>query len=150
MAPLWHSWITKIYSPSLLPQNQSEEGTLGVHFRSSYVAGILSFPSLKPASNSFTGMEILFVPLVMNPKILPVSSLAIGCWHFSFPVIISLGQGMSVSQMQDYHEIWEQFNMNSMRTNKQLGINRKTRQIQAPGPKYCLLVITLHLLIWWN
>ena len=49
--------------------------------------------------------------------------------------------------MQDYHEIWEQFNMSSMRTNTQLGISRKTKPKQTPGPKYCLFVITLHLLM---
>jgi hypothetical protein len=32
----------------------------------------LSFPALKLASNSFTGMEILFVSLAMNPKVLPL------------------------------------------------------------------------------
>lgn len=58
--------------PSLLLQNQSEEGTLGSLFPSFYVAGIESFPALKLASKSFTGMEILFVSLAMNPKVLPL------------------------------------------------------------------------------
>ena len=72
-----------------------------------------------------------------------VSSLAIGCWHFCFPVIISLEEGISVSHMQDYREIWEEFNTSSMRTNTQLGISRKTK----PNPnKHQALSIAFLLL----
>ena len=66
------------------------------------------------------------------------------------PIYNQLGAGNLSVPVQDYHEIWEEFNRSSIRINTQLGISRKTNQIQTPGPKYCLFVIILNLIIWWN
>lgn len=66
------------------------------------------------------------------------------------PIYNQLGAGNLSVPVQDYHEIWEEFNRRSIRINTQLGISRKTNQIQTPGPKYCLFLIILNLIIWWN
>ena len=60
--------LTKVSMPFLLPQNQSQEGPLGPLFPGSYMAGILPFPALKPASTSFTSMAILFGSLANEYK----------------------------------------------------------------------------------
>jgi hypothetical protein len=67
--------LTKVSMPSLLPQNQSQEGPLGPLFPGSYMAGILPFPALKPASTSYTSMAILFGPLANESKSLASYSL---------------------------------------------------------------------------
>ena len=132
----------------MLLQNQSEEGTLGSLFPSFYVAGIESFPALKLASKSFTGMEILFVSLAMNQKSCLCRLPSHWLLALLLPIYNQLGAGNLSVPIRDYHAIWEQFNRSSMRTNTQLGISRKNKTKQTPGPKYCLFVITLHLLIW--
>ena len=132
----------------MLLQNQSEEGTLGSLFPSFYVAGIVSFPALKLASKSFTGMEILFVSLAMNQKSCLCCLPSHWLLALLLPIYNQLGAGNLSVPIQDYHAIWEQFNTSSMRTNTQLGISRKTKPNQTPGPKYCLFVIILNLIIW--
>ena len=100
--------LTKVSMPSLLPQNQSQEGPLGL---SSLALTWLVFchsqlSSLHPLHLLAWQSSLVLLP--MNTKVLPQSCcLAIGFWQFYLPIRTILGQRISVSQMQDSHEIWE-------------------------------------------
>ena len=117
--------------PSLLPQNQSQEGPLGPLFPGSYMAGILPFPALKPASTSFTSMAILFGPLANVSKSLAsvFLLLPLASGNFIYHLEPSWGRKSQCPKCRILMKFGNQFNTSSMRTNKeQLGIIRSKKK----------------------